>query len=198
MSWTARSMTTPTFDMRGGNGPTRVMAIDRMSWSLIACLIDWTAGLKRSTWPTIRVTPARRAAAMMARPSSTVGAIGFSTRMWMPREAQSSAMSRCRWVGAAMVTASTPRSIRPSTSLKAAQPSAPATKSRCLRSGSATPTSLTPCNSAQHARMVAAHDADADHTNAQQHRPRLTLSRLAPCRQPLTPPLQPVIPLARP
>ena len=28
MSWTARSITTPTFDMRGGNGPTRVMAID--------------------------------------------------------------------------------------------------------------------------------------------------------------------------
>ena len=31
MSCTARSMTTPTFDMRGGNGPTRVMAIERMS-----------------------------------------------------------------------------------------------------------------------------------------------------------------------
>ena len=33
MSCTARSITTPTFDMRGGNGPTRVMAIDRMSSS---------------------------------------------------------------------------------------------------------------------------------------------------------------------
>ncbi len=108
MSCTARSMTTPTFDMRGGNGPTRVMAIERMSWSLIARLIDCTAGLKRSTWPTISVTPARRAAATMARLSSTVEAIGFSTMMWMPRAAQSIAMSRCRWVGAAMVTASTP------------------------------------------------------------------------------------------
>ena len=108
MSCTARSMTTPTFDMRGGNGPTRVMAIERMSWSWIARLIDWTAGLKRSTWPTISVTPARRAAATMARPSSTVDAIGFSTRIWMPRAAQSSAISRCRCVGAAMVTASTP------------------------------------------------------------------------------------------
>ena len=49
-------------------------------------MIASTAGLKRSTWPTISVTPARRAAAMMARPSSTVGAIGFSTRTWMPRE----------------------------------------------------------------------------------------------------------------
>ena len=88
MSCTARSMTTPTFDMRGGNGPTRVMAIERMSWSLIARLIDSTAGLKRSTWPTISVTPARRAAATMARPSSTVGAIGFSTRTWMPRAMQ--------------------------------------------------------------------------------------------------------------
>ena len=31
MSCTARSMTTPTFDMRGGNGPTRVIAMDRIS-----------------------------------------------------------------------------------------------------------------------------------------------------------------------
>ena len=58
MSCTARSMTTPTFDMRGGNGPTRVMAIDRMSSSRIASLIASTVGLKRSTWPTISVTPA--------------------------------------------------------------------------------------------------------------------------------------------
>ena len=81
-------MTTPTFDMRGGNGPTRVMAIDRMSSPRIASLIASTAGLKRSTWPTISVTPARRAAAMMARPSSTDGAIGFSTRTWTPRSMQ--------------------------------------------------------------------------------------------------------------
>ena len=88
MSCTARSMTTPTFDMRGGNGPTRVMAIERMSSSRIASLMVCTAGLKRSTWPTISVTPARRAAAMMARPSSTDEAIGFSTRTCTPRSMQ--------------------------------------------------------------------------------------------------------------
>src|ERR1700727_2823661 len=55
-------MTTPTLDMRGGNGPTRVIAIDRMSSLRIASAIAWTAGLKRSTWPIIKVTPARRAA----------------------------------------------------------------------------------------------------------------------------------------
>ena len=52
-----------------------------------------TAGLKRSTWPTIKVTPARRAAATMSRPSSTEDAIGFSTRTWMPRAMQASAIS---------------------------------------------------------------------------------------------------------
>ena len=49
MSWTARSITTPTFDMRGGNGPTRVIAIERMSSPRIASLMAVTAGLKRST-----------------------------------------------------------------------------------------------------------------------------------------------------
>jgi hypothetical protein len=48
--------------------------------SLIACLIAATAGLKRSTWPTISVTPAARAAATISLPSSTDEAIGFSTR----------------------------------------------------------------------------------------------------------------------
>ncbi len=46
ISWTARSITTPTFDIRGGNGPTRVIAIDRMSSPEIACLTAATAGLK--------------------------------------------------------------------------------------------------------------------------------------------------------
>ena len=54
ISCTARSITTPTFDMRGGNGPTRVIAIERISSSRIASLIASTAGLKRSTWPTIK------------------------------------------------------------------------------------------------------------------------------------------------
>ena len=73
MSCTARSMTTPTFDIRGGNGPTRVMPIERISSPEIACLIAATAGLKRSTWPTISVTPARRAASTMSRPSCDRG-----------------------------------------------------------------------------------------------------------------------------
>jgi len=49
-----------TFDMRGGNGPTRVIAIDRISSPDIAALMAATAGLNRSTCPTISVTPARR------------------------------------------------------------------------------------------------------------------------------------------
>ena len=36
--------------------------MERISSPEIACLIAATAGLKRSTWPTISVTPARRAA----------------------------------------------------------------------------------------------------------------------------------------
>ena len=66
----------------------------------------------------------------------------------MPRAAQAMAMSRCRWVGAAMVTASTPRSIRPSRSAKAVHLRLRATCSRVLRSGSTTPTSKTPGSSA--------------------------------------------------
>jgi hypothetical protein len=79
--------------MRGGNGPTRVIDIDRMSSPRIASLMVSTAGLKRSTWPTISATPARRAAATMLRPSPGLEAIGFSTRTWMPRLMQVSAMS---------------------------------------------------------------------------------------------------------
>src|SRR6266700_6235998 len=86
---------------------------------------------------------------MIARPSSTDEAIGFSTRTCTPRLMQLSARSRCRWVGAAMVTASTPAASRPSTSVCPGQPSAPVTKLRCLRSGSATPTSRTPGRSAK-------------------------------------------------
>src|SRR5919197_3226932 len=47
-----------------------------------------------------------------------------------------------------MVTASTPSASSGSTPLNAGQPSARETKSRCLPSGSATPTSLTPGRSA--------------------------------------------------
>jgi hypothetical protein len=64
-----------------------------MSSPLIASLMACTAGLKRSTWPTISVTPARSAAATMARPSSTFEAIGFSTSTCTPRLMQASAIS---------------------------------------------------------------------------------------------------------
>ena len=83
-------MTTPTFDMRGGNGPTRVMAIERISSPRMASLMVSTVGLNRSTWPTISTTPARRAAAMMALPSTTDDAIGFSTSTCTPRPTQAS------------------------------------------------------------------------------------------------------------
>src|SRR5215510_3919856 len=81
MSCTARSITTPTLDMRGGNGPTRVIEIERISSPRIASLMVSTAGLKRSTWPTMRVTPARRAAATMRRPSSGLDAIGDADKL---------------------------------------------------------------------------------------------------------------------
>jgi hypothetical protein len=79
--------------VNGGNGPTRVIAIERMSSSRIASLIASTVGLKRSTWPTMSATPALRAAAMIARPSSTDGAIGFSTSTCTPRSMHVSASS---------------------------------------------------------------------------------------------------------
>src|SRR5262249_481864 len=86
---------------------------------------------------------------MIAWPSSTEGAIGFSTSTCTPRSMQQNANSRCKWVGAAMVTASTPFASSGSTPLNAGQPSARETKSRCLLSGSATQTSLTPGRSAK-------------------------------------------------
>ena len=46
MSCTARSITTPTFDIRGGNGPTRVIAIERISSPASACLMAATAGIE--------------------------------------------------------------------------------------------------------------------------------------------------------
>ena len=136
MSCTARSITTPTFDMRGGNGPTRVMAIDRMSSPRIASLIASTVGLKRSTWPTISVTPAWRAAAMILRPSATDGgdrlfdqdmhatldAVEREFLMQVRRRRDGDGIDALR------------RAAR-STSANAAHPSALATISRCLAIG---------------------------------------------------------------
>src|SRR3984893_13749807 len=83
MSWTARSMTTPTLDIRGGNGPTRGLGLAQMCSPDIACLMVATAGLNRSTCPTISVTPARWAAVTIARPSSPEDEIDFSTMTWI-------------------------------------------------------------------------------------------------------------------
>ncbi len=80
-------------------GPTRVIWIDRMSSPAMACRIDCTAGLKRSTWPTMSVTPALSAASMIRRPSSTVWAMGFSTRTWTPRAMAASEMEVWSCVG---------------------------------------------------------------------------------------------------
>ena len=143
----------------------------------IASLIASTAGLKRSTWPTISVTPARAAASMISRPSSTVEAIGFSTMTWTPRAMQASAISWCRWVGAAMVTAST---LRSSSSLDLADGLA------AERAGDEIGLPAVGIGDAdefgarqpgEHARMIAAHDADADHADTQRT-PRVRIYRL--------------------
>src|SRR2546430_531340 len=70
MSCTARSMTTPTFDIRGGNGPTRVMPIERMSSPDIACLIAATAGQPRQH---ARMVAAHHACADDAHAQRTLG-----------------------------------------------------------------------------------------------------------------------------
>ena len=79
MSCTARSMTTPTSPMRGGKGPTRVIWMEMISSPSMARLTVSTAGLKRSTWPTISTRSLALAASIMAWASATVAAIGFST-----------------------------------------------------------------------------------------------------------------------
>ena len=52
-------------------------------------------------------TPASRAAPIIRPHSSSVSAIGFSTRMWTPARAARTAYSQCMWLGSAMYTAST-------------------------------------------------------------------------------------------
>jgi hypothetical protein len=49
-----------------------------------------TGASKLWLWPTMSCTPALRAAAIMARQSSTVSAIGFSTRTCFLQEAAAS------------------------------------------------------------------------------------------------------------
>ena len=133
-----------------------------------------TAGLKRSTWPTISVTPALRAAAMMSRPSSTVEAIGFSTSTWMPRSMQVSAMlvmqmrRRRDRDGIDAELEQLFEVARPP-----GQPRTRVTRSRWPRSGSATPTSSTPDSPASTRAWFAPHDADADHADREAARSAL-------------------------
>ena len=64
-----------------------------------------TAGLKRSTWPTISFNPAKRAAAAMRSPSSKAVAIGFSTNTCLPAAIASKATRACCSEGVQMHTA---------------------------------------------------------------------------------------------
>ena len=157
----------PTFDMRGGNGPTRVMAIDRMSSLRIASLIASTAGLKRSTWPTMSVTLARRAAAMMSLPCSTEEAIGFSTRIWTPRSMQASAigvmqMSRRRDGERVDPEVEQLLDIGHRATAQGARH-----EFRLLAIGIGNADELDTGKTGKHAGMIAAHDADADHADTQ-------------------------------
>ena len=56
--------------------------------------------------PTCVTMPDAFAAAPIARASSSVCAIGFSTNTWMPRRAASTVASAWWWLGVAMKTAS--------------------------------------------------------------------------------------------
>ena len=108
-SWVARSIATPVSWMRAGSGPTRV-AWARNTRPIRPSRISSeslpTAGLKRSTWPTISFRPATRAAAAIRSPSSSAVAIGFSTNTCLPASSASSAMRACCSEGVQMQTAS--------------------------------------------------------------------------------------------
>ena len=168
MSCTARSITTPTFDIRGGNGPTRVIAIDRISSPASACLMAATAGLKRSTCPTISVTPARAAAATMSLPLLDRGGdrlfdqdvdAARRCRRARPRDADASAL---RWSRHRRLRASS--SSRPA---KARQPASSVARRRCAGSGIDDPDQRDVRQAGQDAGMVGAHDAGADDADAQ-------------------------------
>ena len=116
MSWIMRSITTVSFCTRGTNGPRRRDSI-RMGDDTI-CLSSSTAPLKRSTWPTCRMAPARWATANSSRASSSVGVMGFSTSTLMPASSRSRATWKCCSVGTATLATST-RPIRSRWSLKA-------------------------------------------------------------------------------
>ena len=108
----------------------------------------------------------------MARPSSTVGAIGFSTMTWMPRAIQASAMIVMkmgrRGDGDRIDSAADQR-------LQIGECGAAervGDKLALLTVGIGHPDQLDAGHFRQHARMVAAHDADADNSNFQRHYPQ--------------------------
>ena len=103
----------------------------------------------------------------MARLSSTVEAIGFSTMMWMPRAAQSIAMSRCRCVGAAMVTASTPWPSNAVGIVKSSTTELAGNSLAALAVGIGDADQFYARQFGQDAGMVAAHHAYADNADAQ-------------------------------
>ena len=88
--------------------------------------------MKRSTWPTISRRPLASAAAPSASASSSVSAIGFSSRTCRPAASARSAIGRCSGVGRQTSTASTGMASAVSRSPVASAPSRaarPATRS---------------------------------------------------------------------
>jgi len=116
-----------------------------------------TAGLNRSTWPHISVTPARRAASTMSRPSSTEDAIGFQRGRESRGQCRRSAnlmnedASARRWSRRPMPSATNSSGLRNCGS-RSSRWRAP----DCAGSGSTTPTSGRIRQTGQHAGMVAA------------------------------------------
>ena len=97
-SWVARSIATPVSWIRVGSGPTRVAwarkTLPRRP-SATSSRSFATAGLKRSTWPTISLRSASSAAPRIRSASGSVVAIGFSTSTCRPAASASSATSAC-------------------------------------------------------------------------------------------------------
>ena len=102
MSCVARSLTTPTSCTRAGNGPLRtVEAVNsRPIWPPSSRRrSSWSAGLKRSTWPTAAWMPACVHVCTSASASSALAASGFSISSDTPAPASVAAISGCSSVG---------------------------------------------------------------------------------------------------
>src|SRR5678816_3552712 len=114
-----------------------------------------SAGLKRSTWPTWSTRPRSRARAAMARASSSVAAMGFSTSTWIPRSRSGQTTAWCAEVGTATETAST--SAGSSSALASAgTPSGSATPRAWCRPRCPTPTTAARSGAPARAAALAA------------------------------------------